>query len=94
MDQKERERCLTLMKNASDMFYLNAVNAGNHAFIEFTGILNEYLKICQDLHAAGIDFTQCNRHTGKGLEIQQFQVDYLNEKLECIFNGRIKVVKS
>ncbi len=76
------------MEAVSNEFYRRAVVIGCHPFIEFTGLMNEYIKVCAAAHKEGIDFTQCNTHTGKDLPMREHQVDYVNEKLECIFTGR------
>jgi hypothetical protein len=83
----EREIMLKKMHDASMAFYSWATSIGNHPFIEFTGLLNEYIKICRTAHEMGIDFTQCNTHTGMKLPVPPYSVDYINEKLECIFQG-------
>lgn len=80
------------MRKASAAFYSAAVQIGCHQFIEFTGLINEYISCCEHAHAAGIDFAACNKHAGRELPMTPFQVDYVNEKLECIFTGR-SVVK-
>lgn len=84
----ERERMLVQMREASSAFYRAAAQIGNHPFIEFTGLINEYIKTCEAAHRDGVDFTQCNTHTGTALPLADFSVDYINEKLECIFTGR------
>lgn len=88
MDAPEREIALQEMKKASDAFYAAAVKIGNHPFIEFTGLMNEYIGVCQGAHKAGIDFTDCSTHSGQDLPMASYQVKYVNEKLECIFTGR------
>ena len=88
MNAKEREVAITQMKAASGQFYLNAVHIGNHPFIEFCGLMNEYIKACEEAHAQGVDFSQCNAHTGQHLPMQPWMIRYVNEKLECIFTGR------
>lgn len=85
----ERDLALEQMDEAIRRFYLSAVKIGNHPFIEFAGVMQSYLNSCRRAHAAGIDFTQCNRHAGTELPMHDFEVDYLNEKLDCIFAGRI-----
>lgn len=84
----ERQAMLDKMRSASNLFYSQATQIGNHPFIEFTGLMNEYIKICQRAHEQGLDFTQCNKHAGEHLPMKSFEVDYINEKLECIFTGR------
>lgn len=77
------------MQTISDAFYYNARRHQNHAFIEFAGLMNEYIKICRDSLESGIDFTECNIHSGKPLAIQPFQAAYLAEKFECIFGASL-----
>lgn len=72
------------MREASSAFYSVAAKIGNHAFIEFTGLMNEYIKICEDNLKDGNDFTQFNVHTGRAM-IQPYQRNYMQEKIECIF---------
>lgn len=89
MTKSERERALEQMDAAIKQFYGRAVQIGNHPFIEFAGVMTAYLNSCKQAHAAGIDFTDCNRHCGQRLPMESFEVDYLNEKLDCIFDGRV-----
>lgn len=84
----EGDEILHAMQQASDAFYKSAVAVRCHPFIEFTGLMNEYIKACEDAHADGIDFTECNTHSGRELPMKDYQVAYVNEKLECIFTGR------
>lgn len=91
MDATEREAALAKMRAASHDFYYAAIKIGVHPFIEFTGLMNEYIKLCEGAHKAGTDFTECNKHSGEELPMQPFEIDYMNEKLECIFNGRIMI---
>lgn len=76
---------LTAMQTASDQFYAAAVRIANHPFIEFTGLLNEYIKCCGDALGAGIDYSQCSVHTGTHLPLLPHRIAYLSEKLECIY---------
>lgn len=91
MTHNERVVALNRMRNVSEDFYMFAVRIGNHPFIEFTGLLNEYIKICQNAHDAGIDFSDCSGHTGAELPMKQHNIEYIQQKLECIFGGRISV---
>jgi hypothetical protein len=56
------------MDEAIRRFYVSAVKIGNHPFIEFAGVMQSYLESCRRAHAAGIDFTQCNRHAAPRLQ--------------------------
>lgn len=80
---------LEQMRQVSAKFYAAAVGIQNHAFIEFNGLMAEYIKLCERAHAKGIDFTRCNIHTGTTLPLEAFNVDYISEKLGCIFSGQI-----
>lgn len=88
MTPDERQTALTGMRLASAAFYRAAVQIGNHPFIEFAGLMNEYIKACEAAHKQGIDFSECNTHSGQNLPMAPFMVNYVNEKLECIFTGR------
>lgn len=84
----ERAKAITEMQAVSDGFYAQAVRIGVHPFIEFCGIMNEYINACKQAQARGIDFSECNTHSGEDLPLETFEVAYINEKLECIFTGR------
>lgn len=86
----EHVRLVTLrrMREASAVFYGLAVQAGCHPFIEFAGLMNEYIQCCESAHKDGIDFAACNKHAGQHLPMPGYAVDYVNDKLECIFTGR------
>jgi hypothetical protein len=86
--REEGDEILRAMQQTSDVFYRSAVAIGCHPFIEFTGLMNEYIKACAAAHEKGIDFTECNTHSGQELPMLDYQVAYVNEKLECIFTGR------
>ena len=88
LSSAERKVTLQRMRAASSAFYAAAVQTGCHPFIEFTGLMNEYIKVCERAHKAGVDFTNCSTHSGSHLPMQSFEVEYVNEKLECIFTGR------
>ena len=87
MDANERLMALSRMQETSDAFYRSAVSIGNPPFIEFAGLMNEYITACRAAHAAGIDFMQCNVHSGQAQPLHPVMSDYINEKLECIFSG-------
>ena len=88
MNATERVTAIAAMKAASDIFYAGAVRIGNHPFIEFCGLMNEYIKACESAHKAGIDFSECSAHSGQPLPMESYMIDYVNEKLHCIFTGR------
>lgn len=73
------------MKTVSSAYYGAAVRTGNHAFIEFAGLMNEYIKMCERVVEQGDDFTHANVHTGNALPMKTYEAEYLAEKMECIF---------
>jgi hypothetical protein len=89
---EDRARCVACIANmraTSNAFYAGAVRTGNHAFIEFCGLMNEYIDICETALAAGQDFTMASIHSGSALPIQSFQASYLLEKLQCIYGASL-----
>lgn len=95
MTELTARETLHAMRLASDVFYTLAAQTQCHAYLEFTGILNEYIKICEENLARGVDFREENVHKGNSqMVIRDYQVNYINEKLECIFQGLITVQQS
>jgi len=83
---EERQQMLDGMKEVASAFYAAATRIGNHAFIEFTGFMNEYRKLCAEAHAQGHDFTKANVHNGQALfAMEPHHARYLGEKFGCIF---------
>lgn len=89
MTEEEREIAIAEMDKAISNFYYHAVRIGNHPFIEFAGVMTAYTKSCRRAHETGVDFSECNKHSGHELPMESFEIKYLNEKLDCIFVGRI-----
>ncbi len=89
---EERAQILKRMRSASAAFYVAAINAGCHAFIEFTGLMNEYIKLCEQAESAGIDWVHANVHGGEHLPFLPHHIAYLNEKLECIYGHKLEIV--
>lgn len=88
-NKEERDAQLQGMQKASDLFYGMAIRVGCHNFIEFTGLMNEYIKMCEKANDAGIDFNECNVHTGGALPMAPHNLVYLREKLECIYGPSV-----
>jgi hypothetical protein len=63
------------------MMFRAGIGAEFHAFIEWCGVLNEYLRIVRD---CGVDPQALNRHTQTEQAPAGYQLDYLAEKLHCI----------
>lgn len=76
---------LDAMERASSAFYRDAQRTGCHAFIELTGLINEYIRMCEDRLRSGGSFLQLNVHTGEHLPLPRYREAYIAEKLECIY---------
>lgn len=65
-DERKRELKVALekMQAVSDRFYNGAIHTGCHPFIEFCGLINEYINVCRRSLEAGIDFADANTHVG------------------------------
>jgi hypothetical protein len=85
------QESLNRMWRAGNQFYQAATETECYAFIEFTGLLREYCKVCQENLARGIDFRELNGHRSQRMELQPYEIDYFNEKLNCIFQGLLVV---
>jgi hypothetical protein len=84
----ELEESLRMMKEISERFYNVVIHTKVHTFIEFTGLLNEFIKICEQSLAKDIDFAMVNTHCREGqLDVRLHNTAYLNEKLNCIFDN-------
>lgn len=73
------------MNKLAEAAYWASIHAGCHAFIEFNGLINEYIKLCTEAIDLDIDFTQADIHTGGSLPMMSCHASYLGEKFECIF---------
>jgi hypothetical protein len=76
---------LVKMHQAADSFYALAQRTGVHTFLEFTGFIREYIKLCEQAVEKGIDFTT------EELPIRAYHAGYIGEKLKCIFGDQLVV---
>jgi hypothetical protein len=84
LSDEDRANCevvLDAMGIAADFVYEAGRNAEFHQFLEFTGFIREYIKICRWQLNAGKDF-----RTETPI-LESFQVKYIGEKFECIFRS-------
>lgn len=77
--REELEAMLRRMESAADIFY-SIARSGHHQFVEFTGFIREYIKICRRAMEHGVDFG-----TAFALPIETYEAGYLGEKFGCIF---------
>lgn len=87
---EERAEMLRKMQLVSNGFYAAVIKIGVHPFIEFCGIMNEYIKMCQNAEAQGIDFINAHAHSGLALPMRTFEAAYIGEKLGCIFGPSLQ----
>lgn len=88
---KQAEEALDKMRAASSNFYTAATYTNCHAFIEFTGLMNEYIKICERMTREGdTRWMMANTHSGVPLKMEAFELNYLAEKLDCIYGPTIE----
>lgn len=80
-----RQEILRRMRAASSAFYIAATQCGCHAFIEFAGLMNEFIDVCARAEKEGINWPHANVHGDVHLPFEPFNYDYLSEKLECIY---------
>lgn len=95
MSDKRREELketLQQMQKLSDDFYLRTIQLYCHPFIEFTGFLNQYIQMCRRTLESGVDFTELNGHSGRGLAMDEIDADYIFEKFNCIFGPSMQKV--
>jgi len=86
----ELQEMIGKMQAVSNQFYSGAQLAGCHAFIEFTGIMNEYIKVCQHALDKGIDFSMANSHNTTVLPMERYHLAYLGEKVNCIYGNALR----
>lgn len=89
-----KEELMTMIKgmhDASSTLYYSAVKIGNHPFIEFCGLMNEYIQICEQTLASGKDFTDASIHGEDALVVYPYNLEYLAEKFTCIFETTLRV---
>jgi hypothetical protein len=71
---------LALMQFTSENFYREAQQCEKHQFLEFNGLLIEYIKLLREMHNAQQDFI-----TNEVLPMKPHNAEYIAEKLSCIY---------
>lgn len=87
---EELQTMLERMSKLTEHFYWPAMQIGCHGFIEFCGLMNEYIAVCRSTMAKGIDFTASNTHSENALVMESYQVAYFAEKFDCIFGPSLR----
>lgn len=84
------EDALQKMSAVTSTFYRAAQQTGCHSFIEFCGLMNEYIKVCETTMHNGGDFLDANTHSDKPLMMHDYHARYLAEKFDCIFGPTLR----
>lgn len=66
-------------------FHAN-VGSEAHPFLEFNGLMHKYIEC---LAKSGVDPQQANVHGGEAFPVKDHDLEYLGEKLACIFTPMI-----
>lgn len=83
---KEELQAIThKMRATANLTYVMLQSCHVHAFIEFNGLMQKYVDLCQRAADVGEDFSMYNTHNDKTFEVQEHDVVYLAEKFDCIF---------
>lgn len=84
-----RQQIIARMRAAARAFYVAAVASGCHAFVEYTGLMNEFIALCQRAEHDGLPWLHANVHGNVRLPFEEYHLAYLNEKLGCIYGVRL-----
>lgn len=72
------------------LHFWSGVPAHVHAFIEFNGLIAEWVKLCAAAAEQGIDFRYLNGHAETPLPMKAYQAEYFAEKLNCIIGPSLR----
>lgn len=61
-----------------------------HPFVEFNGLMREYVVICRILARSGVAFPFASNHGTMAVEVPDYTIEYMAEKLGCIFAPMIR----
>ncbi|HET9623254.1 MAG TPA: hypothetical protein VFP84_17895 [Kofleriaceae bacterium] len=82
------------MRFLRDVFYGGATQTGIHAFIEFAGLMTMFIDGCAAAEAEGRPWAHADVHSGSHLPLTGNQLDYLREKLVCIYGTSFETAPS
>lgn len=83
--QAELVKAAADVQVAVERCYWIMMEANVHSFTEFNGLMAIWANILQRCADENISFHEANTHSGKPLPVETHDLDYLAEKLECIF---------
>jgi hypothetical protein len=88
---EDAEEALRRAEDLAQAYYPLGVQTGVHSMIEWCGVMSEYAKMLRyaaDTH--GMDPRDVDIHHGIPVDIPDYMVEYLAEKLGCQFTPFIK----
>lgn len=87
--EEELKEMVRKMQRVTSDLYPKLCATGCHTFIEFCGLMNEFIKVCEQAAQDGIQFPLANEHSGIVLPVATYNLMYIAEKLRCIFGPTI-----
>lgn len=73
------------MRETTHAIYPMLVACNVHPFIEFCGLMSKYVDLCREAAQKGVQFPFASEHSGMPLPAEDHDMEYLAEKLRCIF---------
>lgn len=73
------------MRQTANAIYPMLMRCNVHPFIEFNGLMQKYVDVCERAAAKEIQFPFANEHSGQQIPVEPHDMLYLAEKLRCIF---------
>lgn len=83
--QEELMEMIGRMRKIASQTYWMLMWTECHPFIEFNGLMQKYVDICEMAAKKGVQFPDANKHGEVVLPIEEHDMLYLAEKLRCIF---------
>jgi hypothetical protein len=84
-NKEELQAITQKMRNTANRVYVLLQSCEVHAFIEFNGLMQKYVDLCQRASDAGVDFTMFNTHNDRAFTVHAHDIEYMAEKFDCIF---------
>lgn len=83
------QQVIATLRRLNEQFYWlcfdGKIGATAHSFIEFNGLMGKYIDLLARAAEQGIDLMLLNEHNGVALPIERHDMEYLGDKLRCIF---------
>jgi hypothetical protein len=89
-DREELAEMVRKMRRVADGVYGPLAATGCHPFVEFCGLMQKYVDVCEACVEDEVQFPHATRHSGGVLPVETHDLEYLAEKLGCIFGPLIE----